>query len=118
MLISNSLYDRARSAPILLPPAPSTCKASLCCAECATGDLSTNNWVMGLLAGGESWHNNHHAFQWSSRHGLQWWEFDATYCLIRLLEAVGLAWDVQVPTKQQMAVKRLRKQRGQAAARG
>jgi stearoyl-CoA desaturase (delta-9 desaturase) len=71
-----------------------------------SGDLSTNNWVIGLLAGGEGWHNNHHAFQWSAAHGLDWWEFDACYCGIRLLAAVGLAWDVQVPTQQQRAAKR------------
>lgn len=34
-----------------------------------TGDLSTNNWWVGILAWGEGWHNNHHAFEFSARHG-------------------------------------------------
>ncbi len=37
-----------------------------------TGDQSTNNWICGLLAFGEGWHNNHHAFPNSARHGLKW----------------------------------------------
>jgi fatty-acid desaturase len=28
-----------------------------------TGDLSRNNWWIGILAFGEGWHNNHHAFE-------------------------------------------------------
>jgi len=38
-----------------------------------TGDISMNNAVIGILAQGEGWHNNHHAFQDSVRHGLKWW---------------------------------------------
>jgi len=41
--------------------------------EYNTGDLSMNNPVIGILAQGEGWHNNHHAFQDSCRHGLKWW---------------------------------------------
>lgn len=72
----------------------------------AAGDLSANNWMMVLFNLGENFHNNHHAFQWSARHGLEWWEVDLTYCVIRVLEVVGLAWDVQVPTQEQKAAKR------------
>lgn len=36
-----------------------------------TGDLSRNNWWVGILAWGEGWHNNHHAFEFSARHGLE-----------------------------------------------
>ena len=36
------------------------------------GDLSRNNWWIGILAFGEGWHNNHHAFEFSARHGLEW----------------------------------------------
>ena len=61
----------------------------------ATHDMSRNNWIMGLLAFGEGWHNNHHAFPRSAFHGLRWWEFDTSALLIRGLEAVGLAWNVQ-----------------------
>jgi stearoyl-CoA desaturase (delta-9 desaturase) len=51
-----------------------------------TGDLSRNNWLVALLTFGEGWHNNHHAFKFSARHGLQWWQFDATYIVIKALE--------------------------------
>nr|GEY95935.1 palmitoyl-monogalactosyldiacylglycerol delta-7 desaturase, chloroplastic [Tanacetum cinerariifolium] len=43
-----------------------------------TGDLSRNNWWVGILAFGEGWHNNHHAFEYSARHGLEWWQIDMT----------------------------------------
>jgi stearoyl-CoA desaturase (delta-9 desaturase) len=62
-----------------------------------TGDDSRNNVVCGLLALGEGWHNNHHAFPTSAQHGLAWWQLDATYLLIRLLALVGLAWDIKLP---------------------
>jgi len=63
-------------------------------------DLSTNCWWVGLLAFGEGWHNNHHAFPKSARHGLRPWEFDATWQVIRLLKALGLAKNVQVATME------------------
>jgi stearoyl-CoA desaturase (delta-9 desaturase) len=62
-----------------------------------TDDNSRNNWLVGLLAHGEGWHNNHHADQASSAHGHQWWELDITYLTICLLEAVGLASNVVRP---------------------
>ncbi|XP_022158801.1 palmitoyl-monogalactosyldiacylglycerol delta-7 desaturase, chloroplastic-like [Momordica charantia] len=36
-----------------------------------TGDLSRNNWLVGLLVLGEGWHNNHHAFEYSAQFGLE-----------------------------------------------
>ncbi len=54
-------------------------------------DDSRNLWWVSLLAFGEGWHNNHHAFQSSARHGLRWWEFDLTYLTIRLFAFFGLA---------------------------
>lgn len=63
----------------------------------ATRDTSTNLWWVGLLAYGEGWHNNHHAFPSSARHGLRWWEFDLTYGIIRLLSWVKLARAVKLP---------------------
>ncbi|MEO0687919.1 MAG: fatty acid desaturase, partial [Cyanobacteria bacterium J06649_11] len=49
-------------------------------------DHSTNCWWVALLTYGEGWHNNHHAFQYSARHGLQWWEIDLTWMTIQLLQ--------------------------------
>lgn len=65
-----------------------------------TSDGSRNFWLVGLLAAGEGWHNNHHAFPTSARHGLRWWEFDFTWTLIRSLELLGLATDVKLPAKE------------------
>ncbi len=61
-----------------------------------SGDNSTNCWWVALLVFGEGWHNNHHAFQYSARHGLQWWEFDLTWLTIRLLQTLGLATNVKL----------------------
>jgi stearoyl-CoA desaturase (delta-9 desaturase) len=59
-----------------------------------TTDQSRNEWVVGLLAFGEGWHNNHHAFPRSAFHGLRWWQFDFSGYLIWTLERLGLAKDV------------------------
>uniref|UniRef100_A0A7N0VIC5 Fatty acid desaturase domain-containing protein n=1 Tax=Kalanchoe fedtschenkoi TaxID=63787 RepID=A0A7N0VIC5_KALFE len=66
-----------------------------------TSDLSKNNWWVALLSFGEGWHNNHHAFEYSARQGLEWWQIDMTWGVIRMLEALGLATDVKLPTEQQ-----------------
>jgi len=59
-----------------------------------TKDDSRNLWWVGLLAFGEGWHNNHHAFPARAAHGHRWWEFDSTFLVIRAMEKVGLAWKV------------------------
>ena len=59
-----------------------------------TSDRSRNEWVVGLLAFGEGWHNNHHAFPRSAFHGLRWWQFDLSGYLIWTLERLGLAKEV------------------------
>jgi stearoyl-CoA desaturase (Delta-9 desaturase) len=59
-----------------------------------TQDASRNNWLVGLLAFGEGWHNNHHAFPRSAFHGMEWWQFDLSAWLIRTLEATKLVWQV------------------------
>jgi stearoyl-CoA desaturase (delta-9 desaturase) len=61
-----------------------------------TRDDSTNNWWVALLTGGEGWHNNHHAHPVSARHGLAWYEIDVNYYGIKLLQFLGLAWNVKV----------------------
>lgn len=64
-----------------------------------TGDKSTNLWWVALLSMGEGWHNNHHAFPRSARHGLKRWEIDASWLVIRLMKLFGLAREVYVPEK-------------------
>jgi stearoyl-CoA desaturase (delta-9 desaturase) len=62
-----------------------------------TRDRSTNLWWVAILAYGEGWHNNHHAFQTSARHGNRWWEIDVTYWAIKMMSWVGLAHSIKVP---------------------
>ena len=59
-------------------------------------DRSTNCWWAAVLAYGEGWHNNHHMYQYSARHGLKWWEIDPTWMMISLLKFLGLATKVKV----------------------
>ena len=66
-------------------------------------DHSRNNPVLGILALGEGWHNNHHAFPTSARHGLRWWQVDVSYGVIRALALLGLAWKVRLPAEHAMA---------------
>jgi stearoyl-CoA desaturase (delta-9 desaturase) len=73
-----------------------------------SNDHSRNNFLCGLLSAGEGFHNNHHAFPTSARHGLSWRQPDLTWAVIRLMELTGLAWDVKLPTEQQLENKRLR----------
>lgn len=60
-----------------------------------TKDNSTNNWLTALLAFGEGWHNTHHKYESSPRHGLTWWEIDATWYHIWILKKIGLAWNLK-----------------------
>lgn len=59
-------------------------------------DKSRNCWWVALVTYGEGWHNNHHAYQYSARHGWKWWEIDLTWMTIRLLAALGLAQDIKL----------------------
>jgi stearoyl-CoA desaturase (delta-9 desaturase) len=68
-------------------------------------DNSRNLGVMALLAWGEGWHNNHHAFPYSAAFGLRWFEFDPGFMLVRLLEVLGLAWNVKVPSREKIALR-------------
>jgi stearoyl-CoA desaturase (Delta-9 desaturase) len=66
-------------------------------------DQSRDNVVFGVLALGEGWHNTHHAFPTSARHGLRWWQVDVSYGVIRALALLGLAWDVRLPSAEARA---------------
>jgi stearoyl-CoA desaturase (delta-9 desaturase) len=67
------------------------------------GDNSRNSSLLALIAWGEGWHNNHHAFPYSAAFGLRWFELDPGFLFIRVLAALGLAWDVKVPTPERIA---------------
>jgi len=68
----------------------------------STRDESRNNFICALLTFGEGWHNNHHAFPSSSRHGLFWWQFDFAYVVLSGLRSLGLAWDLILPGPEQI----------------
>jgi len=74
-----------------------------------TIDDSRNNALTAFFAAGEGWHNNHHRFQRAARNGFFWWEFDPTWYVIKLMAAVGLAWDVQAVPARIYAEARARK---------
>ena len=59
-----------------------------------TRDESRNLAWLALPTFGEAWHNNHHAFPTSARHGLRWWQLDPSGWLILALERLGLVWGV------------------------
>ncbi|HEY4809739.1 MAG TPA: fatty acid desaturase [Solirubrobacteraceae bacterium] len=70
----------------------------------ATGDQSRNLLWLALPTLGEAWHNNHHAFPTSARHGLRWWQLDPSAWLIAVLERMGLVWDVvHISPERQLA---------------
>jgi stearoyl-CoA desaturase (delta-9 desaturase) len=68
-------------------------------------DESRNNAIFGVFGFGEGWHNNHHAFPTSARHGFTWWQIDISYMVIRAMKAVRLAWKVRVPRVEAIAAK-------------
>ena len=62
----------------------------------ATRDDSRNNWWVALITFGEGWHNNHHAYPTSARHGLAWYEFDLSWVQIKILSLLGVAKCIKV----------------------
>jgi stearoyl-CoA desaturase (delta-9 desaturase) len=64
-----------------------------------TGEGSRNNWFVALITVGEGWHNNHHEEPSAASVQHRWWEIDISYYEIRLLKALGLAWDIVKPRR-------------------
>ena len=71
-----------------------------------TTDHSTNNWALSILSFGESWHNNHHAFPSSARHGILKGQIDTSAGVITLLEKLKLVENVKGPSPKQLASKK------------
>jgi stearoyl-CoA desaturase (Delta-9 desaturase) len=69
------------------------------------GDRAANFWPLALLSFGESWHNGHHADPTSARHGLLPGQIDPSARVIRLLERLGLAYDVRWPSPARIAAR-------------
>jgi stearoyl-CoA desaturase (delta-9 desaturase) len=70
-------------------------------------DEARNNWLVAVLVFGEGWHNNHHAFPASARHGLHRFQIDFSWWVIRGMEKLRLVWDVRVPDAAQLERRRL-----------
>ena len=70
-----------------------------------TSDTSRNNFILALITFGEGWHNNHHQFPHSARQGIRWWEIDTSFYLIKLMEKLGLVWNVK-PGPNQIQIER------------
>jgi stearoyl-CoA desaturase (delta-9 desaturase) len=63
-------------------------------------DGSRNLWWAAILAYGEGWHNNHHAYPRVAKAGQRWWEIDMTWWAIKVLQTLGLATKiVENPTQ-------------------
>lgn len=62
-----------------------------------TGDDSRNNWWLAIITLGEGWHNNHHAYQRSTRQGFRWYEFDPTFYVLSAMSWMRLTWDLGKP---------------------
>ena len=69
----------------------------------ATDDQSRNVGALALVSFGESWHNLHHAYPSSARHGVRPGQVDPSAGLIRLFERAGWATNVQWPTAERLA---------------
>jgi stearoyl-CoA desaturase (Delta-9 desaturase) len=73
-----------------------------------TKDYSRNNWLVAIITLGEGWHNLHHVFQWSARHGFSVHNgrvvrlLDPTYSFIRLLAKLGLASNIKIPSDREL----------------
>ncbi|HEY3606338.1 MAG TPA: acyl-CoA desaturase [Pseudonocardiaceae bacterium] len=70
-----------------------------------TNDESRNVAWLSVASFGEAWHNNHHAFPRSFRHGMRWWELDISAGVIASLERLGLATNVIRIDPERMVLK-------------
>lgn len=60
-----------------------------------TNDSTTNSVLLALPTLGAAWHNNHHRYMSAAKAGFYWWELDLTYTGLRLLERLGIVWDLR-----------------------
>ena len=82
----------------------------------ATDDDGVNVWWVGILALGEGWHNNHHAYPGSSRTGVRAYELDLSWQVIRLAKFFGWVIEANEPEKM-LRLTRPRKSGAQARLR-
>ncbi|MHC4810818.1 MAG: acyl-CoA desaturase, partial [Planctomycetota bacterium] len=73
----------------------------------ATKDDSRNNFILALVTLGEGWHNNHHHYPASTRQGFYWWEIDPTYYGLKLMQWLGLIWDLNAVPQRALEKNRI-----------
>jgi stearoyl-CoA desaturase (delta-9 desaturase) len=71
-----------------------------------TGDESRNLLWLSPFTFGESWHNNHHAFPRSARHGFGSGQIDSSARIIQWFETLGWATNVNWPNPDHIALRR------------
>ncbi len=59
-----------------------------------TRDDSRNNGLVAAVTFGEGWHNNHHAYPRSAKHGLTWREIDINWYQLQILQKLGIIKNV------------------------
>jgi stearoyl-CoA desaturase (delta-9 desaturase) len=62
-----------------------------------TKDDSRNSMLLALITMGEGWHNNHHHYQCAANQGFYWYEIDLSFMILRVLEKLGIVWDLKRP---------------------
>ena len=65
-----------------------------------TDDNSRNNIIGVILTMGDGWHNNHHYYPISVRHGFRWWQIDPSFYALWTLERLGIVWDLKRPSRE------------------
>jgi stearoyl-CoA desaturase (Delta-9 desaturase) len=72
-----------------------------------TKDRSSNIGLLAVVTFGESWHNGHHAFPRSARHGLLPRQWDSSAMLISGFQHLGWADDVHTPSAEAIERRRI-----------
>lgn len=65
-----------------------------------TLDNSRNKWFLAILLLGDGWHNNHHFYPSSARAGFTWWEIDIVYWILKIMNKLGIVWDLKEPSQE------------------
>ena len=70
-------------------------------------NTAKDSWLMALFTNGEGYHNYHHYFANDYRNGIRWFHWDPTKWTIRLLSALGLAWDLKTTPEEEILQARM-----------
>ncbi|MCB1586213.1 MAG: acyl-CoA desaturase [Xanthomonadales bacterium] len=74
-----------------------------------TNDDSKNNLILAVLTLGEGWHNNHHCAPGTVKQGFKWWQIDISFYVLKLMEKLGLVWDLRYPNEKVLNRRLIRK---------